>query len=388
MNRFLKAFSLILALIMASTALLSCTARPLAQDKLSKTVVGTVGSHNVYYEELYALASLYCNTGKSDYGNDTEALSKYVWDNVKENITVNYAILDFCADEGFEYDEKELAPEIEQEIEIAINTGYGGSRSSFLKSQLAAGITDHYYRFCSGVDILYNRVATKYQTSGIVPNTDEAIIKYIKENFIHTWHIAIYVENGDDRDAEYARALAAKQALDNGTSMYDLIGSTYNENLPDSLKNAYGYYFPRGVMEKDYENAAFALEKVGDRTDVVSSYGKSPRGNYVECFYIIEKLAVTESEINDNFNTLSDMIKDSIIAQKLDEYTQKLEFIPNDFALSLDVTSLEAPKNGVDYQLIIAISASVAGIAIIIVSVFLFRGIRAKNFHKKHKVKR
>lgn len=390
MKRLLKAISLILILIIISTSLLSCNARPLAQSKLAKTVVGTVGTHDVYYEELYFLAHSYYNSAKTKYGNDTEAIKTFIWDSVKENIITNYAILDLCQSEGLEYNKRELSAKIEQNIETTINSTFNGSRSEYLKSQLEAGITDHYYRFCMSVDLLYSDLATKYQTSGKVPNTDSAIKDYIKENFIHTWHIAIYVDKNDDRDAEYAKALEAQKHLELGNySMYNLIGSKYNENtMPESLNNAYGYYFPRGIMEKDYEDAAFALKNVGDRTDIITSHGTSPSGEYVECFYIIEKLAVTDSEIESNFNTLSDMVRDSIIAKELESYSKKLSFTPNDYALSLDLTSLEAPKNGADYTVIITVVASVVGVALILTAIFVFRSVRAKNFHKKHKNKK
>ena len=388
MKKLSKIISLILVLIIISTSLLSCSARPLAQSKLAKTVVGTVGTHNVYYEELYFLANNYYDTAKAKYGDDTEAIKKFVWDSVKDNITTNYAILDLCAAEGIEYNKNELATEIEQGIEATINSSFDGNRNEYLNAQLSAGITDHYYRFCAEVDLLYGKLATKYQTDGKVPNTDAKINDYIKENFIHTWHIAVYVDKNDDRDTEYEKILTAKKLLDDGNSMYSLIGSKYNENtVPESLNDAYGYYFPRGVMEKDYEDAAFALKKAGERTDIRVSHGTSPSGNYVECFYIIEKLAVKDTEINANFNYLSDMVKDSIITQDLESYREKLSFTPNDYALSLDVTSLEAPKNGVDYQVIIAIVVSVIGVALIIVAIFVFRTVRAKRFHKKHKSK-
>lgn len=389
MKKFLKIFSLILVLSIISASLLSCNARPLAQSKLAKTVVGTVGTHNVQYEELYFLAKNYYNTAKAKFDDDTEAIKEFIWDSIKENITANYAILDLCASEGIDYNERELNSEIEQTIEATINSSFDGSRSEYLNSQLSAGITDHYYRFCTGIDILYGRLATKYQTEGKVPNTDSAIKDYVKQNFIHTWHIAIYVDENDDRDTEYAKALEAKKLLDDGNSMYELIGSKYNENtVPESLNNAYGYYFPRGIMEKDYEDAAFALEKVGDSTDVVISYSTSPSGSYVECFYVIEKLAVKDSEIEANFTALSDMVRDSIITQELEKHREKLSFTPNDYALSLDITNLEAPKNGIDYQIIITIVLSIVGIALIITAIFVFRAIRAKRFHKKHKSKR
>ena len=388
MKKLLKTVSLILVLIIASASIISCSARPLAQSKLSKTVVGTVGSHDVHYEEFYFLANNYYNTAKAKFGDDTDAIKEFVWDSIKNNILTNYAILDLCASEGIEYNERKLASQVEQSIETTINSSFNGDRKEYLNSQLSAGITDHYYRFCTAIDIIYKDLATKYQTNGKVPNTDTKIKEYIKENFIHTWHIAIYVDKNDDRDVEYAKALEAKRLLDNGNSMYDLIGSKYNENtVPETLNDAYGYYFSRGIMDKDYEDAAFSLKKAGDKTDIVISHGTSPSGSYVECFYIIEKLAVKDTEIDANFNYLSDMVRDSIITQDLEAYRSKLSFIPNDYALSLDVTSLEAPKNGADYQVIIAIITSVIAIALIVVAVFVFRTVRAKKFHKKHNIK-
>ena len=390
MKRLSKIISLILVLIIISTSLLSCTARPLAQSKLAKTAVGTVGTHDVYYEEFYLLANDYYKTAKEKYGDDKKAIEDYVWKSVKENIIFNYAVLDLCASEGIEYDEKELKSEIEQIIEADIESNFGGSRSEYLKSQISVGITDHYYRFFTGVDILYSRLATKYQEDGRVPNTDEKIMDYIKENFIHTFHIAVYVDENENRDEEYAKILRAKKLLDDGNSIYSVFGESCNENLiPSDLQGGVdGHYFPRGVMDTVYEDAAFALKNVGDRSDIIVSHGtSSSTGKYVECFYIIEKLPMNDSEIKANFNTLADMIKDSIIPQELEKYYEKLSFTPNDYALSLDLANLEAPQNGADYTVIIAIVASVSCVILITVAIFVFRTVRAKRFHKKHKRK-
>ena len=386
MKRLFKIISLALVLIIILTSLLSCSARPLAQSKLAKKVVGTVGSHDVYYEELYFLANGYKNVAKENHGDDSEALNKAILDYVSENIIENYAVLDLCAAEGLEYNERKLRSEVNKEVELTINTYFEGDKKAYLQSQLEAGMTDHYYRFCTGVDLLYGKLATKYQTEGKIPNTDPDIKNYIKENFVHTIHVAVYVDKNDDREKEYAKILEAKRLLDDGNSIYKVIGSKYNENLiTESLNDTDGYYFPRGIMEKDYEDAAFSLQKNGDRTDIITSYGKSPSGAYVECFYIIEKLAVKDSEIDANFTYLSDMIKDAIIAKEKEVYREKLRFTPNDYTCSLDLSNLEAPKNGADYTLIIAIVASVLGFALIIVAVFVFRSVRAKKFHKTHK---
>ena len=79
------------------------------------------------------------------------------------------------------------------------------------------------------------------------------------------------------------------------------------------------------------------------------------------------------------------MMRDAIVSSELEAQKEKLSFTPNDYALSLDVTNLEAPKNGVDYQLIIAIVIAVLGVALIVAAVLVFRTLRAKRFQKKHK---
>ena len=166
--------------------------------------------------------------------------------------------------------------------------------------------------------------------------------------------------------------------------MYKLFGSAYNENIAyESLVNTDGYYFPKGIMEKDYEAAAFSLKNTGDRTDIITSRAKSPTsGSYVECFYIIEKLPIKDTEINDNFNYLSDMIRETVVTDGLNDHLEKLSFEPNEYALSLDLTALEAPTNGADYQVIIIVTVSIASIALIICGIFIFRHVRAKRFKK------
>ena len=384
MKKSIRFLSFFLIIIILSLSLFSCGARPLAQSKLAGTKVGKVGSHDVYYEELYCLANSYLPVAKANHGEDSVAVKEAVWDYVKENIPINYAILDLCAAEGIEYNEKALQGEINNAIEIEIEASFDGDRDAYLNSQLEEGITDHYYRFCLGIDAIYKKLAEKYQEEGKIPTSDEDVIKYVKENFVHTWHIAVYVDKNDDRDTEYAKIHEAKRLLDSGNSMYKLFGSAYNENIAyESLVNTDGYYFPKGIMEKDYEAAAFSLKNNGDRTDIITSRAKSPTsGSYVECFYIIEKLPIKDTEINDNFNYLSDMIRETVVTDGLNDHLEKLSFEPNEYALSLDLTALEAPTNGADYQVIIIVTASIASIALIICGIFIFRHVRAKRFKK------
>lgn len=387
----IKVLCLLLSLLLFAATLSSCKGRPLSTTKLAVSEVGKVGEYTVLYEELYFLAKGYTEALEGSYKNDPEGLKKAVWASVNENITENYAMLELCKQNGISYDEKSLRKDVERAIEIYIQTEYEGKRSDYFKSQKEEGLTDHYVRFVTGVDLLYAQLATKFKTDGIIPNSDNDLIEYIQENFAHTWHIAVFVNSDEERDEKLAKINEAKALLDNGASMYELIGSKYNEDVtPDYLADAYGYYFPRGMMDEKYEDVAFAL-RVGDN-EIVSSRARNSFGKNVECFYLIERLPTTTEdsrvEIEKNIDTLSDSVTDAIINEKKESIQKTLHFEPNDFAKSLDITALEEAKNGFDYQLVIIVSLCVLSLALAVIVVIVIRRERTKRFQKTIKRKK
>lgn len=381
----LRALALMLALLILLPAAVSCTARPLAQTKLAGTEVGKVGDYSVAYEEFYFLAHNYYEAVKNDYKDDKAALKNAVWEYVEENITSNYAILTLCEQEGIPFDEKELKKEVKKQIELVIESSFDGKRTEYLRSQRAAGLTDHYVRFVTGVDILYSRLETKYLENGTVPNTEYSLKNYIMKNFAHTWHVAILVDDGDDREEELKKANDALAKLDAGSSIYDLIKQGYSEDLtPDPSSAYYGHYFPKGVMNENYERAALSL-KEGEHSGIVTDTAQNANGQYVECFYIIERLPNNEKEIEGNFEALCDEVSSAIVADKMEEVKKTLTFEENEFARSLDVTALEAARDGADYQLILSIVGTVIVCAAAVAAFILIRKIRTKRFHQSIK---
>lgn len=395
MKKQIRFLSLILCFIMLFSILCSCAPRPLAQSKLAKTEVGkVVGGSEEYiidYEEFYPLAYDFYQSAKAKYGDDTEAIEKEVWDNIKEKIIINSAIIELCKSEGLEYDESELRDRVNDFIEREAITSFDGDCGALIDEYEEKGITDHYIRFCAGVDILYGDLALKYQKNGTVPSTDEAVKDYVKENFLHTWHVAIYVDEGDDRDVEYAKAEAALADFKSNKNMLSLIGSKYNEDTNfDSLTNVYGHYFQKDVCPwgNEYSKAA-ENSSYSSCTEIITTQGISPSsGQEVECFYIIQKLPITKEEIENNFTTLSDTVKNSIVSKKLDDTIKKLSFEPNDYAKNLDFANLEIPKNGIDYQLVIGICIGVGALVLLVCAILVFRSVRAKRFQKKLREKK
>ena len=377
---FLRSLSLSLIVIFILPLLVSCKGRELAQSSLAKKEVGTVGDYTVQYEEFYFVANNYYNTMKAQYKNDPDGLKKAVWEKTVEHLaSYYYAILTLCKAEGIEYDEKSLKSEIDDYVEKQIEANFGGSRSDYIESQKQVGLTDHYVRFTIGVDLMYSKLLTKYQESGVVPNTDEKITKYIKENLIHTWHLAVVVNKGDDRAKKLEKAESLLKRLNDGESFYSLI--KYSEDYPSYMSGVDGTYFHKGEMTKEYEDASLAL-RVNDYSGIVTSTAKQSDGSMLECFYIIQRLPVKDSEIQENFAALSDKISSAIVAEKVQAIQGSLSFKPNDYAKSLDVTNLEQPKNGVDYQVILVIVACALSVAIIITLIVISKKLKLKKFNQ------
>jgi len=385
---FIKALALFLIILCVFPLLVSCKGRPLSQTSLAKKEVGKVGDYTVQYEEFYFVASNYYAAMKDKYGNDTEGLKKAVWEKTVQTLASNYyATLALCEEEGVEYNPEDLKDEINNIVEKQIKENFNGSRSKYFKSQQKAGLTDHYVRFTLGVEIMYNRLVEEYKKRDVIPNTKEKARKYIKENFIHTWHIAVVVDENESRDEEFNKAQRYLDSLNNGTKFFDLM--TYNEDFAsESLVDVYGIYFHPGEMDKEYEDAALALGTSGnDYSDIIESTAVLDDGSTRECFYIIQRLTVKDPEIDKNFETLRTRMGAAIIAQKVEAIKKSLSFVPNDYAKGLDVTNLKQPKNGVDYYVIYIVVACVFICAISVALLIFYRKSKLKKFNQLKNLK-
>ena len=362
--------------------LASCKSRAIPADKLALTEVGTVDGRAVYYEELYFLVKNYLPSLQKKHGDDIAAIQKSLDETVRENIVINYAMLRLCEDEGLIYDEKdkELKKSVQDYVDSFIQSQFDGSRSDYRKAIEEIGMTDHYLRFNAGVNTLYEKLPAHYGARGLLPVKDDEIRTYVKNNFARTWHVAVLVEEDESYEDNRAKAEAALAELKAGKSMMKMIGSTYNEDF--SLTTTDGYYFPRGSMDKAYEDAVFALS-VGQMSGIVESRATSNlTGNTVPCFYIIERLPLEDAYINEHLTALAQKCSDAIIAAKLTEVTDTLSFAPNDFYLSLDLTNLEAPGDGVDVPMILIISGIVLVVAGAATAIVVTVVRRKKKFPK------
>ena len=369
MKHLLKILSLCLCLCLCLSALVSCASKPTDSRIKGNTVVGSVDGEDVYYDELYYLATNYLPAleGSSD---KNAALDRFV----RENILINYAILKLCESVGYSYDMDELEEEAKSEIEATLELTFDNDEELFKESLKDDHLTERYLNHSIQVDLLYDRLLIHYPQVGLVEDDADAMRAYIKENFVRV--IQIMNPSLDTITPVY-------EQLKNGTlSMYKAIGNTtVNQDMGGDITGN-GYYFCRGVMEKEYEDAAFAL-RVGEISEIVTADGERPDGSYGTCYYVLQRLALEDSYISENFTALLNQYYGVEIANDLNEIKATLSFVPNDFYTELDLSDLPEAYDAPSYTgLIVGI---VVG-ALVLIGAATVTVILLKKKHAKKNV--
>ncbi len=326
-KRLLSLLSLGLSLCLLSLSLFACAANPKGKTIDADTVVGTVDGRDVLYDELYFLVSNYLPSVKDAAKGDSAKIREELDRLVRENITTNFAILKLCQTVGLQTDEDILEDKAKSELESKIALEFGGDKSLYRESLAEDHLTERYWLYARKVDLMYEELMTHYPQNDLVVDDTVELRAYIKENFVRV----IQVMNPD-----LEKITEVKEALDSGRSMRWAIGSAYNKDFGDVSGN--GYYFCRGEMDKSYEDAAYAL-KVGEISDIVKASG-AYNDTFGDCYYILQRLAIDNDYITENFETLQNKYYGTVIAEDMNEIKATLAFVPGELYGELDLTNL------------------------------------------------
>lgn len=371
-NRVVRLIAVVMLIVISTSMLSACSSQPIKSGKDALRSVGKVGEYDVTYEEFYFLAQNYSAKLTADHGPNGWS-NEQLRELINENIVSNYAVMTLAKEAGISIDSDNYKEKVQTALDSYIETDFDGKRSNYKKELKKMGATDNYVRFTLGVNLLYSELTSEYLKSGVLSDEEAFIRKTIKDEFVRTWHIMILDENGSPEN--YKKAEEALKKIKTGTSMYEMIGSKYNEDFMETSLD--GYYFIRGTMDEAYEDAAYDL-RINEVSGIVKSIGQNSDGETVDCYYIIQRLALEDHYINKNFDSLKDRYYTSVVYDMVEDLSDSLKFVPNEYYNTLDLLNLEEPKQ-IDPVLVISLSSiGIALTAIALTVILVVRNSRKK----------
>ena len=318
--------------------------KKLAADR--KTVA-TCNGFEIPYEELRFLVDLYKDSLEFSYG-------KGIWDDpataeqyraeleslVMENLNENYLILSACKTLNIDVDSKDQKQYVNKEIDKLLKNDFGGDEKAMKQWIEEQGMTEHYFRFCIGVEYLQSCIYYTLLDAGFyrydAQNIDD-FMDYVatSENYARTIHVFVRNDEGDDIEANrrkaqtmYEHLIAEGDVTKREELMRTYIGSTNNDDLQITGD---GYYFTYGEMEKVYEEATFALEQGGVSEVVETADG----------FYVIMRLVPDEKYILIHAQTLLAYYQSAAMGAYIETYNDACKVELNDYGKRLDLLNLE-----------------------------------------------
>ena len=344
----------------------------------NKTIIGKVGDHNVFYDELYYMVTYYKPSVIEKLGDNPAEVRSELDAIVRKEIVTNYAFLALCEENGLYYED--IEDQVDEAFEEYITANFGGDKSAFKKNCQALGLSERYVRYTMGLDILYSYLIQSYLNNNKLLKTEAEIVNYINRNFIRTNHLAIFNDENDDIEKNRATIAEAKQKLESGMTLSDLIRGGFSEDISDL--DGSGYYFAKNTMMAEYEEAAYSLA-INERSGIVEAYAENRLGEYVSCFYIIERLPLNDAYITTNFEQLKTEYYQSVINGDIAKKAAGLEFSPNAKYNSFDLNDL-SPSS--DMALMIAI-ISVVAVSVITAVVIIITKLKLKKKNVSYKGK-
>ena len=377
-KRILQAVSAMLLLIFLCSCLSSCATRALPSAKGDLRVVGTVGEYEVLYEELRFLTLLHKDSLASRYGvniwKNEEDTAKYLPELerlVYEDILANYAVLSLGAKEGYSIDD--YAKDVQTYIDQIMELDFDGSRAYYKEMLKVNSLTDHYLRFTAGVDAIFEELYYHYLENGTISDDKADVKQYILDNFVYVSSICLINKNGEEYELNRDRAEQYRKEVANGANIKDYIKYTLDLS-PE-------HCFTRGEMDTVYEEHAFALENVGDVSEVFLA-DATYLGETRTAWYFMQKLALKESYVNENYDDLFDQYATAIINDMLEEEKKDLSFTPNEYGKSIDLLAIEPIERVADNTWIFVLLGAVVAGGLVFGGVMIFRVLNrtdAKN---------
>ncbi len=294
------------------------------------------GSSSVNYDEFRYYQLLYKN--HFDNGNDT------YWETNPEQVEVvtelfhdeiirNHAVMAECNAYGITLTEEEQK-EIDWGVAELISS-FGG-KDTFDEALIQYYMTEWLYNYQSALSYFYEKLFEYYKENGQILNEDTEVRAMLEgDDFIRCKHILIMNDAGDDVAANRAQADDLLTRLQNGED-FDTLMNEYSEDT-GLAGNPGGYYFFRGEMVAEFEDASFALAE-GELSGVVeSTYG----------YHIILRCEKEASYLDENLAEIKDSYQNLRFYKVLEEVSDGWTVVPSDTYDAVNTWAYAASVEGV-----------------------------------------
>lgn len=237
---------------------------------------------------------------------------------VEDFYRINAALVTLCAENGIEFTEDEYKQNVQAYI-LAMQSSYGEEYDSvFADSPFSKYFFYLYSTIYQPLFSKLNDIYLENDSSDFVSASRSATLEYMNENdYVRAKHILIQFPDGENEDgtltdAQKEEVLAkANEVLDKVNAMsdiseFDALIEQYNED-PGMESNPDGYYFTKGEMVEEFENAAYGLEEGKTSGLVETSYG----------YHILLKLPLDDDAIenSDLFTNVSSTVLNELLLE-------------------------------------------------------------------------
>ncbi len=287
-------------------------------ENVDSEVVMTLDGYDITYSEYRYYYINYVKQFANYYGPDWNTNDEYKDDfdkYVSEAVKMNGLVANTAAAKGLALTQEEFDNNVSATYDTIMQQ-FGDDAKTTLDETYA--ITPYYMMMNESIYNLYNKIYESFYGVGgeKYEEIKKQTLEYYNENgYMRAKHILIQFPSNDDGSevTEEQKAETRKKAEEvlekakNGED-FDKLIEEYNEDPGMSTYTA-GYYFGKGEMVEEFENATTALEENGISEIVESNYG----------YHIIKRLPLDDENIisSDKFSELAYADLDEFFTDKI-----------------------------------------------------------------------
>lgn len=287
-------------------------------ENVDSEVVMTLDGYDITYSEYRYYYINYVKQFANYYGPDWNTNDEYKDDfdkYVSEAVKMNGLVANTAAAKGLALTQEEFDNNVSATYDTIMQQ-FGDDAKTTLDETYA--ITPYYMMMNESIYNLYNKIYESFYGVGgeKYEEIKKQTLEYYNDNgYMRAKHILIQFPSNDDGSevTEEQKAETRKKAEEvlekakNGED-FDKLIEEYNEDPGMSTYTA-GYYFGKGEMVEEFENATTALEENGISEIVESNYG----------YHIIKRLPLDDENIisSDKFSELAYADLDEFFTDKI-----------------------------------------------------------------------